>query len=159
MFQAFRTFLVLPLREKIWFVLLLPVSGLIRGLLVVFPFQCLVGVLGHRFGNREFRLIVSDQQRIIAWRIGRIIQQVERFAPWEVKCFSQALMARLMCGVYGVPYVVHLGVRRVQGGGALKAHAWLAVGPWIVVGREGHRAYTVVSTYAAPGVLPEETYG
>lgn len=31
----------------------------------------------------------------------------------------------------------------------LLAHAWLQVGPVVVTGREGHRAFTVVATFSS----------
>jgi hypothetical protein len=157
--KALRTFLGLPLREKIWFVLLFPLSGILRLIILVIPFRYCAWGLGDRLGNCQLRLLASHREREIAWRVGRIIRQVERFAPWEVKCLSQALLARMMCGIYGVPYVLHLGVRRnEEEAGPLKAHAWLAVGPWIVVGGEGHRTFTVVSTYVKPGVLGDVAF-
>lgn len=44
-----------------------------------------------------------------------------------IKCLVQALVGACWCRLYGIPYVVHLGVRKDEAEG-MKAHAWLCTG-------------------------------
>lgn len=156
MLKPLSTFLRLPWREQLWFLLLWPASGLVRAMILLVPFRWYARLLGERMGNDQLRMLVDEQGELRAWRIGRIVGQVARFTPWESKCLVQAILARLMCGWYRTPYVLHLGVTRSGAAGKpLKAHAWLSVGRWIVVGGEGSRAFTVVSTYVPPKLLTE----
>lgn len=155
MLKPLVTFFRLPLRQKLWFVVLFPLSGLVRAMVLAVPFPRYARVLGARRGNEQLLVLAEPQSEQLAWRIGRIIEQVARFTPWESKCLVQAILARLMCRYYRLPYVLHLGVTRNQAQGSpLKAHAWLSVGRWVIVGREGHQAFTIVSTYVAPDWLP-----
>lgn len=155
MFKPLRTFVRLPLREQLWFVLLLPLSGLVRAMILAVPFSRYAWLLGERRGNDQLLLLADPQSEQLGWRIGRIIEQVARFTPWDSKCLVQAILARGMCRYYRLPYVLHLGVTRNQDkGNPLKAHAWVSVGRWVIVGREGHRAFTIVSTYVTPRLLP-----
>ena len=49
---------------------------------------------------------------------------------------------------------MHLGVMKSDEGKArIKAHAWVRVGRWVISGREGHRAFTVVSTYVSSSLI------
>lgn len=159
MFKPVRTFIVLPLRQKLWFVLLFPLSGLCRCMILTLPFARYAWLLGERRGNDQLLLLAQPQAEQLAWRIGRIIEQVGRFTPWESKCLVQAILARAMCRWYGLPYVLHLGVARNQDiGNPLQAHAWVSVGRWVIVGRDGHKAFTIVSTYVAPRILCSAQY-
>lgn len=154
MFKPLRTFLQLPLRQKLWFLLLFPLSGLVRAMILAIPFARYAWLLGERRGNDQLLMVAGPQAEHLGWRIGRIVEQVARFTPWESKCLVQAILARAMCRYYHLPYVLHLGVTRNQDqGNPLKAHAWVSVGRWVIVGREGHKAFTVVSTYVTPGWL------
>lgn len=154
MLKPLRTFMGLPLRQKLWFLLLYPLSGLVRAMILAIPFARYARLLGERRGNDQFLLLADEQAEQMGWRIGRIIEQVARFTPWESKCLVQAILARLMCRYYRLPYVLHLGVTRNQDkGNPLKAHAWVSVGRWVIVGRDGHKAFTVVSTYVTPDWL------
>jgi hypothetical protein len=71
-----------------------------------------------------------------------------RYTPWETKCLVQATMARFLLGVYGIPYILHLGTLMTHNDEEpLKAHAWVKVGPWIIVGGEGHQAFAIVGSW------------
>lgn len=147
----------LPLREKCWLVLLYPYSGLVRAAILILPFRLLSPRLGRCYKNNQLSPLVSDSQKMRAWRIGRIAELVARYTPWESKCFVQAIMVRTLLGYYGIPYVLHLGAMMTgETTIPMKAHAWVKVGPWVVAGREGHRAYGIVSTFVTPSVLERE---
>jgi hypothetical protein len=68
-----------------------------------------------------------------------------RHTPWRSECYPQALAARVLLTLAGVPHVVSFGVRR--DGDALVAHAWVHAGDLTVTGGSGHR-YTEVGAFA-----------
>lgn len=77
-----------------------------------------------------------------------------KYTPWKSACLVQALIATWLLAYYHIPYVLHLGVARATPqGDDLQAHAWLRVGQWVITGREGHQAFTVVATFVAPSLL------
>jgi len=158
--RKFRSFLAIRNREKFWFFLLNVLSGLIRAAILTIPFRRIAPYMGRHFRNEQLAALATQEQLQTAWRIGRITDLVARYTPWESKCLVQAIMVRALLGYYNIPYVMHLGVTKsmaqesgVEGGSILKAHAWLSVGPWIVTGRDGHRAFTIVSTFVQPSLF------
>lgn len=148
------TFLQFPLRDKIWFAVLYAGSGVVRLALLMFPFRWYMRLLGRQYKNTQLSVLVNEQQREQAWRIGSITALAAKYTPWESKCLVQASVAILLLGYYKIPYVMYCGVSRSRDGtGELKAHAWLSVGPWVVTGRDGHTAFTITSTFVAPAIL------
>jgi len=157
-----RLFFRLRKNEMVWFVLLFLLSGIARAAILMVPFRHLAPVLGRHYQNVQMAALATQQQQVYACRIGRITDAVSKYTPWESKCLVQAMIARCLLACYHIPFVMHLGVTMPKSEAAaveneriLKAHAWLAVGPWIITGREGHRAFTIVSTFVAPSVLPQ----
>jgi len=132
-------------------------SGLARAAILLLPFRFLAPLLGQHYKNVSLAALVTEDQRLIAWRIGRITESACKYTPWESKCLVQALIARSLLAWYHIPYVLYLGVCKAGAsenqGEELKAHAWLSVGPWIITGREGHKAFTIVSTFVQPSLL------
>ncbi|GMR00476.1 MAG: hypothetical protein BMS9Abin18_1326 [Zetaproteobacteria bacterium] len=149
------SFVRIPFREKLWLFWLFLLSGLIRACLLVLPFRCIAPWLGLHHQNYQLASVTSEQQKLMAWRIGRITELAASYTPWQSKCLVQAMAAKVLLAHYRIPYVLHLGVTKAAGQSfdALKAHAWLSVGPWIITGREGHRAFTIISTFVAPSIL------
>lgn len=134
-----------------------PLSGLINFGLAVFPFRYVARYLGQEISGREFSPLASAAQERQAWRIGRLCALAARYTPWEAKCLVQAIMARAWLGYYGIPYVVQIGVMKSPAGEGetFKAHAWVRVGRYAVSGGEGHRAFTVLSSYADPRLMDD----
>lgn len=149
-----RTAWRLPVREKLWLLLLYPYSGLIRAAILILPFKRLSPYLGQHYQNCELSPLVSESQRLLAWRIGRITELTARYTLWDSNCLVQAFMARTLLEIYHIPYVVHLGAKMTgDTSGPMQAHAWIKVGTWIVTGRDGHRAFGIVSSFVAPSIL------
>jgi len=152
------TFLRMPVREKYWFFLVWIISGPVRAALLLLPFRKMTPVLGEHCGKLQLTALASVEQRQRAWRIGRVTELAASYTPWQSKCLVQACAASILLRYYRIPYVMHLGVARDSedtdtDGSAMKAHAWLSVGPRIVTGRDGHRAFTIVSTFVSPALL------
>jgi hypothetical protein len=153
-FKKIRSAWCLPLREKIWLLLLYPYSGLVRAAILVFPFRLLARCLGQHHQNYQLSPLVSESQQKLAWRIGQITELTARYTPWKSQCLVQAIMAKSLLGFYRVPYVVHLGAKMTtEAKKPMKAHAWVKVGPRVITGREGHKTFGIVSSFVAPSVL------
>jgi len=155
-----RNFLSLRNREKVWFVFLFILSAWVRLLILTLPFRRIAPCLGAHYQNHQLAAIASKDQLYTAWRIGRVTELATKYTPWQSKCLVQAILARILLGYYSIPYVMHLGVRKSapitdiqQEENILKAHAWLSVGPRIITGREGHRAFAIVATFIQPSLL------
>ncbi len=148
------TFWHLPQREKAWFFLLIPLSGAVRLVLCVMPFNWYARHLGEHHKNYQLSPLVSSSELERARGIGRTIALVSRYTPWQSKCLVQAVMARIMLGYYGIPYIMHLGTKLTrESSSSMKGHAWVKVGARIIVGREGHKTYTIVGSFVASSLL------
>ena len=144
----------LPLREKVWFLLFFPYSGIIRASILMLPFQGLSRSYGQHYHNQQLSSLVTVQQLQQAWRIGKMAELAARYTPWQSKCLVQALMVRTLLGFYRIPYVLHLGATMTgDDQEPMKAHAWVKVGRWVVSGGEGHRAFAIVGTYLTPNIV------
>jgi len=149
-------FLRLPAREKAWFMFAWLFSGIVRASLLSIPFRWIAPRLGTHFNNTQLCALTTEDKRKLAWRIGKITELATKYTPWESKCLVQAMVARVLLGYYKIPYIMHLGVTKTEDpDNLLKAHAWLYVGPWVITGREGHKQFTVVSTFITPSLLLE----
>lgn len=159
--RKFRKYLSMQNREKIWVVLLFFLSALARAVILTVPFRRITPYLGQHHQNAQMAVIVTDKQLHTARWIGRITEQTARNTPWQSKCLVQAIIAKCLLSYYNIPYVLHLGVakstadNRTQHSAEndLIAHAWVSVGPSIITGKDGHRAFTIVSTFIPPSIL------
>jgi hypothetical protein len=109
----------------------------------VVPFRRLAPRLGR--SQLESPAAQSPDAVAIARRVAWAINVAARQYPWVMNCFPRAIAAKLMLRRRGVEATLYLGVRRDA---ALKAHAWVRVGPFIVTGRQEHVRFTVVSSFA-----------
>lgn len=158
--RKLQTAIRLPWLEKLWILFLMPVSGIARAALLVIPFRYLSRCFGMHHQNIPLSVIVPQQQLQMAWRIGRVCELVSRYTPWQSMCLVQAIMAKTLLSLYRIPCVLYFGVAKTPSDPpsgdddkALKAHAWLMVGPWIITGRGNQQAFTVVSTFVSRSVF------
>jgi hypothetical protein len=71
----------------------------------------------------------------------------------------QAIMAKTLLHYYGIPYVMHFGVKKVSyASEGMNAHAWVKVGPRIISGRQGHHDFSIVGSFVSPSVLEKRTF-
>jgi len=91
----------------------------------------------------------TQDLRRIAWAIGA----VARRTPWRSKCLEQAIAAKAMLRVRGLPNTMYVGVARPAEGGKvpLEAHAWLRCGSVHVTGGVRVERFAVTATFADPG--------
>ena len=141
------TFLAAPLFVQAWFIPVWVLLGISKVLIFTIPFQRLAPRLGQRTGVAPWVPLLSDQQTVRARLIGRVVQMTARYTFWNANCFPQAITARWLLGLYGVPYVFFFGLSRDAGDG-MKAHAWVVAGPVRVTGGYSFHQYTVVGCFA-----------
>ena len=142
------SFLAIPLFIKLWLVPIWLMLGLARMTVLLIPFRDIASRLGRSEGVAAIIPLVTPEQRRRALLIGRAIRLAAKYAPWNANCFAQAIVARIMLGIYALPYTIFFGLSRETGqDGNLTAHAWTASGPVAVTGGFGFDRFTVVGTF------------
>lgn len=126
-----------------------------RLLVVGVSFRRLEPMLGTRLGPAAWIPLITLEQQARAQLIGLTVRLASSYTPWQSTCFDQAIVARVLLGLYRIPYAIFFGVQRQPNEQALKAHAWLSAGPIYVVGGNGFGKFAVVNTVI--GGLPKFT--
>lgn len=142
-----RNLLARPLAQQAAIVEALASLGAARLALLVGGFRRLARFLGTE-GQ------VAPHPPAAAEPIGRLValavDAAARHAPWECRCFAQALAATAMLRRRGLPCTTYFGVARDEDQ-QFQAHAWVRCGAEFVAGGLGHERFAVVATYASPG--------
>ena len=141
----------LPLKRKMW--LAGALLGSIISLLIIYilPSRYIKHFLGHSLSNRQFFVLVTQEQRLVARQIASLVKTVAHKVPWPCECLAQALCVKWLLNRYNIPSVMHLGARfEEQDSTVMKAHAWVNVGAYTVIGGPQHRQYKVVATFTTP---------
>ena len=146
------SFLRQPIWLQVWFLPTWFLLGISKVLIFTIPFQRLAPRLGVRTGVASWVPLLTPEQAHRARLIGRVVQMTARYTFWTANCFPQAITARWLLGLYGVPYVFFFGLSRDAGDG-MKAHAWVAAGPVRVTGGYSFHQFTVVGCFADAGLV------
>lgn len=146
-----RRFLQLSSRHRFWLLQLVVLSALAKLAIALIPLRHLARYLGPAQQNIRLCVVATPAQLEKARDIGRLTAIMARITPWQSQCLVQVLAAKTLLAQQQVPWVAHFGVRH-EAGHVLKAHAWLTVGPDVIVGRREHRTFAVVATYS-PALL------
>lgn len=80
-------------------------------------------------------------------RIAKSVRNVSKVSPFDFKCLVQATIGKYFIAQERIESTIYFGVRKDKSNN-LKAHAWLRVGPKIVLGGEVADQYNIVSTYS-----------
>ena len=75
------------------------------------------------------------------------VKRWNRAAGGRFTCLMQAMAAQELLSRRGVPSSVVLGVKPGVRGSDPTAHAWLRVGPWVVLGGEERDGHLAVASY------------
>jgi len=101
--------------------------------------------------------LVDGSQEQRALEIARLIRLAARHTPWNSNCFAQATAARLLLGLYHIPYVLYFGLARDAGSRKMNAHAWVAAGRVRVTGGAAFGRFSVVGCFVAPQLAAGRT--
>ena len=142
----------LPPFELAWAFPAWVMLGLARAAVLAVPFRKLAPRLGAQTGIAPLSTLLTREQERRASEIGRVVRRSARFTPWESNCFNQAITARILLGLYGIPYCLFFGVCRDKDGGELDAHAWVAAGSVRVTGATSFARFTVVGCFLSPAL-------
>ena len=141
-----------PAFVKLWFLPAWLLLGVSRALILTASFKRLAPRLGIHTGAEPWVPLLDDDQESRAREIGRVVRLAARYTPWTSNCFPQAVTARILLGLYSIPYALHFGLIRESEAGGLKAHAWLSAGRVHVTGGRSFGRFTVVGTFVAPNL-------
>ena len=148
--RRIRNFSHRPWFEKAWFFPVWLLLGASRMFILAVPFRHLAPRLGKHAGVASWVPLVDAGCEARAASIARVVQMAARHTPWVSNCFSQAVAARLLLGLYGVPYCLFFGVTRNQAETMLNAHAWVVAGRVRVTGGASFDQFAVVSCFVSP---------
>lgn len=144
-----RRFARRPVFEQAWFIPAWLLLGLSRACISFLSFRILAPRLGMHVGIAPWVPLIDSRDEARARSIARVVAMAARHTPWTSNCFPQALTARILLGLYGIPYCMFLGVSREQGT-HMHAHAWVVSGRVAVSGNESFGCFTVVGCFASP---------
>lgn len=144
-------FLRQPVFVQLWFLPAWTSLGIAKVLILTLSFRRLAPWLGHQSDIAPWVPLLSEAQERRALRIGRVVRMAARWTPWDSSCFSQAIAARALLGLSGLPYALYFGMQRgAADRAAAQAHAWVAAGRVSVTGGSGFSRFTVVGCFVSP---------
>lgn len=143
-----------PLFIQLWFMPAWLLLGISKALIFTVQFQKLAKLLGCSTEPVAWVPLLSVEQESRALMIGRAVRLAVAYTPWDSNCFPQAVAARCLLGLYGVPYAMFFGLRRDPATQDMKAHAWVAAGKIRVTGGMGFGHYTVVGCFVPNALNP-----
>jgi len=107
------------------------------------PFHVYIRLLGCKIESHP------NEEQIPYQRLEAIHEEVRRAArnvPWNAVCLPQAMAAKWMLKFRRIDSTIIWGVDKAEDN-TVKAHAWLKVGHFIVMGGESHQGFTEISMY------------
>lgn len=134
---------------KLWLIPVWLGLGLASLVIVAVPFRHIAPRLGRFCGTAKPMLLVADAEQARAVQIGRTVQLAAHYAPWRADCYPQAIIARLLLGIYRLPFNICMGLRRDSATGGAQAHAWVQCGKVCVTGGNGDIEYSVVGVFSS----------
>ena len=121
--------------------------GIARTGIFILPFRWLARSLGQHMREDQTSLPPDDLK--LARMIGAAVRSATNYTPWGSVCLPQAVAVKWMLKRRRIPGTVYLGVMKDETKSEkLAAHAWIRCGHIILTGSQGHRQYTVVSTFS-----------
>lgn len=123
-------------------------TGFVRLAILLLPFRWLTPILGKHM--QESPAKEASVKFETARRVGRVIETVSRYTPWESKCLVQAIVGKIMLRRRGIANTLYLGVGKDEKK-SLTAHAWLRCGETILTGGQGLEQFAIVGKFADDG--------
>lgn len=145
------TFFSQPLFIQLGFLPVWIVLGISKALIFALSFRRLAPLLGLQSSIAPWVPLLRPEQEQRALLIGRLVRMTVRYTPWASNCFPQAIAARVLLGLFKVPYILYFGLQRDPDDPAgMKAHAWVVAGKIPVTGGQSFGQFTVVGCFVAP---------
>lgn len=139
---------------QIWFIPLWFLLGASKVLIFTVSFHRLAPRLGRASDIAAWVPLLTPKQEALALRIGRAVQLAANYTPWDSNCFPQAMAARLLLGLYDIPYALYFGLMRDPVLAEMKAHAWVVAGRIRVTGGASFGQFAVVGCFISPSLYP-----
>lgn len=149
--RKMRTFLGLPGFAIAWLAPIWVMLGLAKIAIFTISFRTLAPRLGVADGAAAYCLLLSPEQEHRARLIGQAVRVTAGYTPWNSNCFPQAIAARFLLGLYGIPCLLYFGVRRESPDSGLEAHAWVTAGRVAVTGGFSFTQFTVAGIFRSTG--------
>ncbi|AVS73408.1 lasso peptide biosynthesis B2 protein [Paracidovorax cattleyae] len=144
--RRLRAFLRLPRFERCLFFPAWLLLGLARVAVLCLGFRRLAPWLGRAVAETPSLPPLEQRGWRRAQQIGRTLRLAARHTPWQSNCLAQALAARCLLGVFGIPHAVCFGVARLDAS-QLQAHAWVVAGQGFVTGGVGAQRFTCTGCF------------
>ena len=143
-------FVALSSQDKRLFLAAFCLSGIIRLVILLLPFRFLAPVLGNSM--RESSMEEKDTKLGEAKRVGRMVERVSRYTPWESNCLVQAIVGKVLLRKHGISNTLYLGVK-MEEERCLVAHAWLRCAETILTGGQVYKKFSVVGKFSDDGCI------
>lgn len=147
LFRKLKTLLRQPLFIVLWLAPAWALLAASRALVLSLPFKHIVNRLGASNGTSPAIPLLNPTQEQQALYISRTIRLAAKYAPWNANCFAQAITARLLLGLYKIPYGLYFGIASRGDISQMAAHAWVAAGRVPVTGGHSFSKFIVVGCF------------
>jgi hypothetical protein len=120
--------------------------GVARLGVLAIPFRYIAPHLGNHMDVTSSELDTS--QANVTRHVSQAVRLVARHTPWYSNCLAQAIAAKTMLRLRGIPSTLYLGATKDEDK-ELYAHAWLRSGDFIVTGGGIQERFKVLSTFGS----------
>lgn len=106
--------------------------------------------LAPRLGEATESPIEDHAEGALGARVAWAVAAASRHTPWTTRCLAEAVAAKAMLRLRGVPTTLYLGTGKDERG-EFSAHAWLRCGTSYVTGASSKDSYTVIAKFGDRG--------
>lgn len=146
MINYIKKFIVLPSNKKMLIIEVFIIMGFSRFLILFIPFRILASKIGEKMNESSKDLDVEKVNTALS--IGRVIEKLSNFTPWESKCLVQAITVSIMLKRRKISSTLYLGIAR-KDKKSLNAHAWIRCGNAVITGYKEMKGFNVVAKFAS----------
>lgn len=144
----FFSFFKLTNRQKLWFFINFFLCGLARLMICLFDYHRLKPYFGEGYRMTPASTLLPKEQYRLVWQIAKSIQLAARYTPWNSSCLTQAMVAKLWCQYYRIPYFMFIGfAKTTEKPLGQEAHAWITAGPIAITGGHSLKTHQVIYSY------------
>lgn len=142
-------FIRLKPQEKWLFMLSFLLLGLAKLSIKTLPFKWVSKGFGVKLNaNQSTSPQITNQQKKRVIRLYKMIKLAAIYTPWNSNCLPQAMVARIYCAMYKIPYKFFIGVERSTSSKGLNLHAWVMTGPIALTGGNCFKTHTILLSYS-----------